>query len=137
MIKSLKNNIRNNIWLEVNLLRFTLIIPIISNKLAQIINGIKHEYRTVNSICNLGSSWKYNKTFCRNLHWSWVLFIARSKRDKKSHVKSREAQRHLVLLASLVKFIFKVNTKVKIHIKTDSAANQFPCNLTNERIFMC
>ena len=45
---------------------------------------------------------------------------------KKSQVKLSKAQRHLVTFAPLVKFIFEVNTKAKIHIKTDTAANQFP-----------
>ena len=61
------NNIKNNICDEVNLLSFVLIIPIINNKLVQIINGIKHEYSTVNSVFIVGSSRRNNKTHCWSL----------------------------------------------------------------------
>ena len=44
----------------------------------------------------------------------------------KSQVKLSEAKRYLVILAPLVKCLFKINTKTKIHMKTDSAVNQFP-----------
>ena len=45
---------------------------------------------------------------------------------RKSQVKLSKAKRYLVILAPLVKCIFKINTKTKIHIKTDGAVNQFP-----------
>ena len=61
------NNIKNNVCDEVNLLRFVLIIPNINNKLAEIINGIKHEYNTVNSVFILGSSQRNNKAHCWSL----------------------------------------------------------------------
>ena len=61
------NNTKNNICDEVNLLSFVLIIPIINNKLVQIINGIKHEYSTVNSVFIVGSSRRNNKTHCWSL----------------------------------------------------------------------
>ena len=57
-------------------------MPIINNKLAQIIIGIKYEYNTVNRTFTLRSSGRNDKTHCQSLH-SLVLFIARSKRDKK------------------------------------------------------
>ena len=52
--------------------------------------------------------------------------MSRSERDKKSHVNLSKVQRHLVILAPLVKCSFNVNTKTKINVKTDSVANQFP-----------
>ena len=61
------NNTKNNICDEVNLLSFVLIIPNINNKLAQIMNGIKHEYSTVNAGFTLGSSRRNNKTHCWSL----------------------------------------------------------------------
>ena len=61
------NNIKNNICDEVNLLSFVLIVPNINSKLAHIINGIKHEYSTVNGVFILGSSRRNNKTHCWSL----------------------------------------------------------------------
>ena len=45
---------------------------------------------------------------------------------RKDQVKLSKAKRYLVILAPLVKCIFKINTKTKIQIKTDGAVNQFP-----------
>ena len=90
-------------------------MPIINNKLAQIIIGIKYEYNTVNRTFTLRSSGRNDKTHCQSFH-SLVLFIARSKRDKK--IKLGKSQKSRV---SLVKCIFKVNSKdskTKIHMET-------------------
>ena len=59
-------------------------MPIINNKLAQIITGIKHQYNIFNSAFKFGSSGRNNKTHCRSFSRRQVLFIEKFKEEKKN-----------------------------------------------------
>ena len=66
-VKSLSNNVEDNICDRLNLLVFVLISPIINKKLALINNGIKLPYTAVNRILIFACFVRNNKMHLESL----------------------------------------------------------------------
>ena len=66
-VKSLSNNVEDNICDRLNLLVFVLISPIINKKLAPINNGIKLPYTAVNRILIFACFVRNNKIHLESL----------------------------------------------------------------------
>ena len=66
-VKSLSNNVEDNICDRLNLLVFVLISPIINKKLAPINNGIKLPYTAVNRILIFACFVRNNKMHLESL----------------------------------------------------------------------
>ena len=66
-VKSLSNNVEDNICDRLNLLVFVLISPIINKKLAPINNGIKFPYTAVNRILIFACFVRNNKMHLESL----------------------------------------------------------------------
>ena len=82
-VKSLSNNVENNICEKESLLPFALISLIINKKLAPINNGIKLLYTAVNRILIFACFVPNNKRHLGSLWGKWIVsFMRRSKRNQ-------------------------------------------------------